>query len=61
MGVGDGDGDGGPECGPQAEHEQRVGHPMTVEVDDITHGGRRGAGGQELAEVSPETGQQLGG
>jgi hypothetical protein len=54
------DGDGGAKHGPQAEHEERIGHSMTVEVDDITHGAGRCAGGKELAEVAPEAGSSSG-
>ena len=40
----DSEDDGGAEDGVDAEHEQCVGHSVTVEVDDVAHGGDRGTG-----------------
>ena len=36
--------DGGTEDGVDAEHEQRVGHSVAVEVDGVAHGGYRSTG-----------------
>ena len=37
-------GDGGNEHHVAAEQQQRMGHPVTMEVDDVAQGSNRGAG-----------------